>query len=432
MKARITLFSLAILAFLLMDTSTAQAQDFCYNFAGGFVNTAGVANGSIGHRQAGTFGLFSGTEAWTAIGQSPFPSPISLDQPYGMRVQRNGTGTLFQIQRRSSTGGPFDSNIFFGDVQTNAAEAQPSRLDFRYFQQNQTASPPTLRQSAAITMIGASSKPVSTTLSALCFSIFPGPSSRCYIRMGLERTNPSYTLDVNGLLRVQSTIITSDARFKKDINTIENSLAVLQNLRGTTYEFRSDEKFEGFDFGEGIESGFIAQEVETVLPHLVATDDQGYKAVNYTGVIPYLVEGTKSLDDQTQELQVTVDAQENRINELEAQNAELVRRLEALENNAITGKGATATLDSPAKLFQNVPNPFDRETEIRYFIPENSGQAQLLVFDLNGRQLRSYDLREAGEGSVTIEGNELEAGMYIYSLVANGEEIATKRMILTK
>ena len=51
---------------------------------------------------------------------------------------------------------------------------------------------------------------------------------------------------------------------------------------------------------------------------------------------------------------------------------------------------------------------------------------------MNGRQLRSYDLREAGEGSVTIQGNELEAGMYIYSLLANGEEIATKRMILTK
>ena len=424
MKSRITLFSLAILAFLLMDTSTAQAQDFCYNFSGGFVNTAGVANGSIGHRQAGTFGLFSGSEAWTAIGQSPFPSPVSLDQPYGMRVQRNGTGTLFQIQRRSSTSGPFDSNIFFGDVQT-AGSPTPSRLDFRYFQQNQTASPPTLRQSAAITMIGASSKNTGGPFSLACFSTIGASPTLCFIRMGLERTNPSFTLDVNGVVRVQSTLVTSDARFKKDINTLENSLAVLQNLRGTQYYFRADEEFEGFDFGEGMESGFIAQEVETVLPHLVATDDDGFKAVNYTGVIPYLVEGTKELDNTSQELQAEVA-------DLKAQNAELMTRLEALENNAATGKGATATLDSPAKLFQNVPNPFDRETEIRYFIPENSGQAQLLVFDLNGRQLRSYDLREAGEGSVTIEGNELEAGMYIYSLVANGEEIATKRMILTK
>lgn len=50
---------------------------------------------------------------------------------------------------------------------------------------------------------------------------------------------------------------------------------------------------------------------------------------------------------------------------------------------------------------------------------------------MNGRQLRAYDL-DADADAVTIRGNELDAGMYLYSLIVNGEEVDTRRMILTK
>jgi hypothetical protein len=41
-------------------------------------------------------------------------------------------------------------------------------------------------------------------------------------------------------------------------------------------------------------------------------------------------------------------------------------------------------------------------------------------------------VKERGDATVTIAGNELSAGMYLYALIADGKVVATKRMILTK
>lgn len=51
---------------------------------------------------------------------------------------------------------------------------------------------------------------------------------------------------------------------------------------------------------------------------------------------------------------------------------------------------------------------------------------------MNGVQLKSYPITERGKGNVIIQGSELIAGMYLYALIADGEVIDTKRMILTK
>ncbi|MBR2194628.1 MAG: T9SS type A sorting domain-containing protein [Salinivirgaceae bacterium] len=71
------------------------------------------------------------------------------------------------------------------------------------------------------------------------------------------------------------------------------------------------------------------------------------------------------------------------------------------------------------------------EAEIKYFIPENAGNAVLYVFSLNGNMLLSKPLTQTGNGSITISGSELEAGMYIYTLAVNGIEADSKRMIIT-
>ena len=55
----------------------------------------------------------------------------------------------------------------------------------------------------------------------------------------------------------------------------------------------------------------------------------------------------------------------------------------------------------------------------------------IAVLDLNGKMLLQFpNLR--GASQVTINGSSLQAGMYLYTLVVNGEEIITKKMILTK
>ncbi|MGB4414985.1 MAG: T9SS type A sorting domain-containing protein, partial [Paludibacter sp.] len=83
-------------------------------------------------------------------------------------------------------------------------------------------------------------------------------------------------------------------------------------------------------------------------------------------------------------------------------------------------------------LDKNIPNPFNTSTTIGYYLPTMTANASIYVYDMNGIQLKSYPITEKGKGNVIIQGSELNAGMYLYALIADGKVIDTKRMILTK
>jgi hypothetical protein len=59
-------------------------------------------------------------------------------------------------------------------------------------------------------------------------------------------------------------------------------------------------------------------------------------------------------------------------------------------------------------------------------------KAILGVFDLNGKMLLQFNLQAGKSNQVQVNGNTLGAGMYIYSIIADGQEVISKRMILTK
>jgi hypothetical protein len=56
----------------------------------------------------------------------------------------------------------------------------------------------------------------------------------------------------------------------------------------------------------------------------------------------------------------------------------------------------------------------------------------LYVYNMQGAQMRAIPVAERGNTSVILEGYSLEAGMYLYTLIADGKEVDTKKMILTK
>ena len=85
-----------------------------------------------------------------------------------------------------------------------------------------------------------------------------------------------------------------------------------------------------------------------------------------------------------------------------------------------------------AVLYQNSPNPFSNQTEIKYNLPENAENAAINVYSLNGNMLLSKPITQTGNGSITINGNELEAGTYIYTLSVDGVEVDSKRMVVVK
>lgn len=67
---------------------------------------------------------------------------------------------------------------------------------------------------------------------------------------------------------------------------------------------------------------------------------------------------------------------------------------------------------------------------IAYRIPTDV-TAFICIYNLNGQQLKRYPLTEA-DGTITVSASELSAGIYIYSLIINNQEVDSKRMILTE
>jgi hypothetical protein len=90
-------------------------------------------------------------------------------------------------------------------------------------------------------------------------------------------------------------------RFKRNVKLLEHPLKTILNISGVSYEWRTEE-FEDKNFEEGKQLGFIAQDLEAILPEAVLTDDQGWKSVKYSHITPVLVEAVKA--QQTEILQM--------------------------------------------------------------------------------------------------------------------------------
>jgi len=78
------------------------------------------------------------------------------------------------------------------------------------------------------------------------------------------------------------------------------------------------------------------------------------------------------------------------------------------------------------------PTLFSTETNIRFELPETVASAQLYICNMTGALLKTIPLNQRGPGNVNINGNELNAGMYLYSLVTDGKIVDTKQMLLTE
>lgn len=84
----------------------------------------------------------------------------------------------------------------------------------------------------------------------------------------------------------------SDIRLKKDITPMDNALEKIKNINSVYYYWKKDEFPERL-FSDKKQIGFIAQDVEKVLPELVRTDNQGYKSVDYAKMTVLLLQAIK-------------------------------------------------------------------------------------------------------------------------------------------
>ena len=154
----------------------------------------------------------------------------------------------------------------------------------------------------------------------------------------------------------------------------------------------------------------IAQELQTIYPELVVKGQDGYLGVNYIELVPILIRSIQELSQKVENLEKASDGQSFR--------APAVSDIESVA----TSKNI---------LYQNNPNPFKEATTIRFSLEDGIKSAYICIFDMTGKLLKKISIPD-GDTSVKISGGELGEGMFFYSLIVNGREIDTKRMIITK
>lgn len=128
--------------------------------------------------------------------------------------------------------------------------------------------------------------------------------------VGVGEMSPTSKLHVAGGIKANSIEGPSDVRFKKNIKPLQNSLSKITSLNGYNYEWRNDE-FPSKNFNKGIDIGLIAQEVEKVYPEVVftANDEMQSKSIDYSKLVPALVESIKELKAEVEELKSLLNLQ---------------------------------------------------------------------------------------------------------------------------
>jgi Chaperone of endosialidase len=121
--------------------------------------------------------------------------------------------------------------------------------------------------------------------------------------IGMGNSTPTVRLQVTGDIIANSIAGSSDARFKTNITPIANPLQKVLALRGVHFNWNTS-AFPQRMFSDKRTLGFIAQEVEKVLPEIVQTENttEGYKSVQYDKVVALLVEAMKEQQKQINQL----------------------------------------------------------------------------------------------------------------------------------
>lgn len=104
-------------------------------------------------------------------------------------------------------------------------------------------------------------------------------------KVGINNTvdDLTYNLEVSGSIRASSGILSnSDERLKENIYPIDNAVSRVSQIEGVYFDWKDKE--------EPRQVGVIAQQVEKVLPEVVSVDKNSYLSVDYSKIVPLLIE----------------------------------------------------------------------------------------------------------------------------------------------
>lgn len=222
-------------------------------------------------------------------------------------------------------------------------------------------------------------------------------------------------LDVNGVIRTIGIFATSDKRMKKEITQIEDPIKKISKISGYTYYWDKGVA-KNKEFDNGRHAGFLAQEVEKILPEAVSINSDGIYGLDYNAIMPLLAEGIKAQQQQITEQQMEIEI-------LKTELAEMKKGMLNISRTSVPGI-------THAKL-EVAPNPVTGVSVVSYTIEENNQGSLLVISDLQGKIVKQLALQNK-QGQLQVNKKDLAAGMYIFSVINGNTEVLSKKVLVSK
>ncbi|MBK9148094.1 MAG: tail fiber domain-containing protein [Flavobacteriales bacterium] len=237
----------------------------------------------------------------------------------------------------------------------------------------------------------------------------------------------------------------SDQSLKEEVGVLDSNTAstLLDDIGLHQFQFIAA-ACPQLDFPEGVQLGVYAQELEQILPQLVtqvvqpaALDSSGievhppvtFKAVNYEGLIPYLIAGHQAQSEAITSLQTTVTQLQQQLAACCANPDGIDQRSGSAVDDEKLTPAQERTLPAEGTVLRIAPNPFTDRTTL-FCTLERAGRMQLLANSADGRSLLvlSEGQREAGEFQFEWSTENLAPGVYYITLLLDGEPVV-KRVV---
>ncbi|MCS7170663.1 MAG: hypothetical protein NZ949_08600 [Candidatus Kapabacteria bacterium] len=182
--------------------------------------------------------------------------------------------------------------------------------------------------------------------------------------------------------------------------------------------------------------GLLGDEVKAVVPEAARRPLSPYFnfwQVDYTKLVPVLIRAIQEQQEQLGQRNEEVERLRRELEQLRAELRELRAAVLASQPTKGQDRNTPTVPVTPEWLGQNIPNPHEGTTTVPYYVPAGVGRAELLVRDLNGRELRRVELPERGaHGQLVLDMRLLGSGTYEYALVLDGRTVAVRQMTLLK
>jgi|GEM_PF-5493257 len=420
----------------------------------------------------GVLSNVSGSAYWTALMGGTNSSTVTGDT-YGAAYTLTGSG-IYNIAIRADNAATATTGNYGGwFVVTGAAPTNTGLYAYA---------------SGATSNIGLY---IGVSAGASNYSIYSSATVKSYFagNVGIGTSAPSVKLEVTGDVAINGNCtrtgtdnFTSDRQFKTNIDSLYDALSTIKQLKPRSFYFDTANVY-GLNFSNKKQYGFIAQDVEPMLPELVSSTSKNadvdslgniihpaitYKALNYNAFFGILTKGIQELQEKNDSLKTKTSKQDSinvslsdsinkliiKTNTQDSINNSLQNRLNQLasiindccnkgngQNNNHSMQSNNNEQNNPESniniqlanntlLYQNVPNPFGESTMIRYFIPDNINKAAFIVFyDSYGKEIKKVEIKEKGYGNITVDAQSLSNGIYSYSLIIDGIIKDTKKMI---